>query len=167
LAKKLKADKNFTPYPPSPGDEFFPNGIFEFNITRIIEFIQRNHESIALEEVAVSRILKGKNIDESYMDSVDLSNPVIMAEIAPNLYNLIDGHHRVEKARRLGIDNVRAYKLTVDQHKKFLTSKKAYEAYIGYWNDKIKCELKRTKTLTKAATVLFYVDENEVTGDTH
>lgn len=98
LAKKLKVDNKFTPYPSSPGDEFFPNGIFEFNITRIIEFIQTDHDSIALEEVPITKFSIKSSIDESYMDSVDLSMPVIMAEIAPGLYNLIDGHHRVESS---------------------------------------------------------------------
>lgn len=40
--------------------------------------------------------------------SVDVTKPVIMAEIAPGHYNLIDGRHRVEKARRLGMKKVPA-----------------------------------------------------------
>jgi hypothetical protein len=52
-------------------------------------------------------------------------------------YDLIDGNHRLEKARRMGIKNVLAYKLNAEQHVRFLTSKMAYVAYIEYWNSKL------------------------------
>ena len=78
------------------------------------------------------------SINESHVDSVDVSQPVIIAEISPGHYNLIDGNHRMEKARRLGINRISAYKLNVNQHMAFLTEKKAYLCYIDYWNGKLK-----------------------------
>jgi hypothetical protein len=45
--------------------------------------------------------------------------------------------HRMEKARRLGIKSLPAYRLGVEQHLKFLTSSKAYAAYVKYWNGKL------------------------------
>jgi hypothetical protein len=138
MAKKLKIDNKFTPCPVDTGDELFPNGIFEFNITKIIEYIQNNPDGIALEEVAVSDFFEGfSSINEDYMDSVEISRPVIMAEISPGRYNLIDGNHRMEKARRMGIKSLPAYKLNADQHILFLTSTRAYAAYIKYWNSKV------------------------------
>ena len=138
LEKLLKVDDNFTPYPTAAGDEMYPNGIFYFNITKLIEYVQENKNDIILEEVSVRTCSKSSSINESHIDSVDTSQPVILAEIAPQRYNMIDGNHRVEKARRLGIDTIMAYRLTVDQHIKFLTDKDAYISYIGYWNDKVK-----------------------------
>ena len=38
-AKKLKADDNFTPCPINDGDELYPNGIFVFNITKMLSFL--------------------------------------------------------------------------------------------------------------------------------
>lgn len=135
----LKADKDFTPCPVAAGDELFPNGIFEFNVTKILEYIEENPDDITVEEVAVSDFFEGFSlINESHMDSVEISQPVILAEISPGQYNLIDGNHRMEKARRMGINNLMAYRLNVEQHMKFLTSKKAYVAYIEYWNSKLK-----------------------------
>lgn len=78
------------------------------------------------------------SINESHVESVDIHKPVILAEISPGRFNLIDGNHRMEKARRMGIKNIRAYKLGVIHHIKFLTSSKAYEIYIDYWNSKLK-----------------------------
>jgi len=139
MVKKLKVEKGFTPCPAAIGDELFPNGIFEFNITRMIEYIENNHDRITLQEVSVNNFFESSStINESHIDSVDISQPVILAEIAPGHYNLIDGKHRVEKARRMGIKNVPAYKLNVDQHLKFLINKEAYVVYVEYWNSKLK-----------------------------
>ena len=71
------------------------------------------------------------------MDSVEISRPVILAEISPGRYNLIDGNHRMEKARRMGMESLPAYKLNAEQHIRFLISRKAYVAYVEYWNGKL------------------------------
>lgn len=139
MEKPLKMDDDFIPCPAGAGDELYPNGIFVFNITKIIEYIQKNPESVALEEVAVSDFtLSFSPINESHLESVELTKPVILAEISPGRYNLIDGHHRMEKARRMGINSVRAHKLNVHQHMRFLISEKGYVAYVEYWNSKLK-----------------------------
>lgn len=139
MEKPLQIDDDFTPCPVAAGDELYPNGIFVFNISKIIEYIQRNPDSVALEEVAVSDFPQSfSSINESHVGSVEVSKPVVLAEISPGRYNLIDGHHRMEEARRMGINSVRAYKLNVQQHMRFLISKDGYRAYVGYWNSKLK-----------------------------
>jgi len=137
MKTKLTIDKNFTPCPDLDGDEFYPNGIFVFNITKMTEHIQGNPDVIVPEEVSVKELYKFLSINESHVDSVDISKPVILAEIAPSRYNLIDGQHRVEKAYRMGIETLQAYKLNVHQHIRFLTRRKSYENYVEYWNSKI------------------------------
>ena len=98
MERILKRDNDFSPCPVADGDELFPNGIFVFNITKIIEYIKENSDRITLEEVAVSDFFKGfSSIDESYVNSAEISKPVILAEISPGRYNLIDGNHRMEK----------------------------------------------------------------------
>jgi hypothetical protein len=148
LQNTLKRDDNFKPCPVDAGDELFPNGIFEFNITKIIEFIHCNPDSISLEEVKAVDLFKCfSSISESHVDSVDITNPVILAEISPGRYNVIDGNHRIEKARRMGVTVVRAYKLNVEQHIRFLTTQHAYVTYIEYWNGKLK-EMGKTGDIT-------------------
>ncbi|MCG2702848.1 MAG: ParB/Srx family N-terminal domain-containing protein [Candidatus Omnitrophica bacterium] len=96
----------------------------------MIEYIQKNSADIRREPVEVKDFCKEfASIDEVYVDKVDVSQPVIIAEIAPGRYNLIDGNHRMEKARRMGLVSLMAYKMDVEQHMKFLTDKKAYVAY--------------------------------------
>jgi len=138
MAKILKIDKDFTPCEAIIDDELYPNGIFVFNITKILEYIQSGTGNITLEEVAVGDFYKEfSSINEDHVDSVDISVPVLLAEIAPGRFNLIDGNHRMEKARRLKADSIHAYKLNANQHLKYLTSIDAYLAYIQYWNDKV------------------------------
>jgi hypothetical protein len=138
-AKKIKANDNFIPCPTKNGDELYQNGIFVFNITKMVEYIKMNSNEIYLVDVDVSDFpICFSSINESHVDSVDVTQPVIIAEISPGHYNLIDGNHRMEKARRLGINRMSAYKLNVNQHIKFLTEKKAYLSYIDYWNGKLK-----------------------------
>jgi hypothetical protein len=50
-SRKIKLNKNYQPLPVYEGDEFFPNGIFNFNISRIFEdvnagLLQVEHEQI-------------------------------------------------------------------------------------------------------------------------
>lgn len=139
MAKKLRVDDHFIPCRVDEEDELYANGIFEFNITKMTEYIEENHDRVVLGEVPVRDFFAGSStINESHMDSVDISWPVIVAEISPDRYNVIDGNHRMEKARRMGIKNMPAYKLNPEQHTKFLTSKKAYAKYVEYWNGKLK-----------------------------
>ncbi len=138
MFEMLKIDPDFIPCPAEEGDELFPNGIFVFNVTRMIEYIQESDEVI-LEEVMINDINHHfSSINESHLDTVDISRPIILAEIAPGRYNLIDGHHRLEKARRMGKESMQAYKMNVLQHVQFLTSKEAYQSYVEYWNNKLK-----------------------------
>ena len=135
----MKADKDFTPTPVNGGDELYPNGIFVFNITKMIEHIKETPNEFESVAVNVDDFYKAfSSITESHVDSVDISRPVILAEISPGNYNLIDGNHRMEKARRMGIKSISAFRLAVKQHMKFLTSKEAYLSYIEYWNGKVK-----------------------------
>ena len=65
-------------------------------------------------------------LNEKHIDSVDVSVPIILAEMNPNKYNVIDGHHRLEKAYRNGIESISAYKLPVDLHIAFFASHRSW-----------------------------------------
>jgi hypothetical protein len=139
MHKKFKIDKNFIPLPAEEDDELYPNGIFLFNITKMLEYIRENPDIFIPEVISVKKIYsKSPHINESFLNTVDLSKPVIIAEIAPDRYNLIDGHHRVEKAYRQNIESIWAYRIKAEHHIKFLVNRKAFEKYVEYWNGNIK-----------------------------
>jgi hypothetical protein len=148
LNRKLKIDSRFTPCSVEDGDELFPNGIFVFNITKMTEYIMRSR--IPCEEVQVRDFSTGtSNFKEKYLAAVDITRPIIVAKISPGRYNLIDGNHRIEKARRLGMETIMAYKLGPEQHLQFLTTSQGYSAYVEYWNGKLKDERRATERLKK------------------
>jgi hypothetical protein len=121
------------------GDEIYPNGIFEFSITRLLAHLgaagRRRAELVALDDIPHAG--KSAGLNELAVDAADLTRPVILAEIAPSRYNLIDGHHRVAKVRRESVPSIAAYRIRCPEHVAFLTSTRAYEAYVGYWNSKL------------------------------
>jgi hypothetical protein len=139
LPRKLKLDKKFSPYPIDDDDEIYRNGIFEFNITKLIAFIASNAEDFPVEQLDVSSLVDVPNIylNEETILEANLSNSIILAEFDPGRFNVIDGNHRVEKANRANLEKILAYRVTVAHHFAFLTSVKAYEIYVKYWNSKI------------------------------
>jgi hypothetical protein len=72
-------------------------GIFVFNITRLLAFIDDKPADFSIEFIEVASIPDfggSRHLDEKTVASADLSRPVLLAEISPGRYNLIDGHHR-------------------------------------------------------------------------
>lgn len=139
ISRSLRLDRQFVPVSVDEGDEFFPNGIFEFNITKMILFINSHQADFTPEPVAVRDHAGGlSSLNQAVLDSVHNTEPVILAEIAPGRYNLIDGNHRMEKARRAGLEYIMAYKVRMEQHIRFLTTYEGYSAFVEYWNGKLK-----------------------------
>jgi len=140
IAPRLRRDKRFAPCTIGDDHELFANGIFEFNITRILEFLEADSVRYPVESITVSSIpdLGGERLDEATVRSADLNRPVLLAEISPDRFNLIDGHHRIAKARREGVLSIPARRIRCPDHLAFLTSARAYECYVEYWNGKVK-----------------------------
>ena len=138
--RKLKINKHFQPLHQDIDDEFYPNGIFEFNITKLLIFVKDNPHIFQPEAVSVktARTWVSSSLKESTIQTADITNPIVLAEIAPDRFNVIDGNHRLEKAHRDGIDVIPAYKVRAEQHIAFITSVASYEEYVGYWNEKIR-----------------------------
>ena len=91
-------------------------------------------ELIALTEIAT---YDDSHLDEEIVCSADPSCPILLAEISPGLFNVIDGNHRLAKARRDGMPTVPARRIHCPDHVQFLTSVSAYQKYVEYWNSKI------------------------------
>ncbi len=147
ILRKLKLKKTFQPIHCDKGDELYPNGIFEFNITKILAWIVANKDKFHPKEVEVKSVRSGfsTNLDDNTIKNADILMPIILAEISPGLFNVIDGHHRLEKSYRDGIIKIPAYKLLAEQHIMFLTSVRAYKEYVQYWNNKVKDRIKDLK----------------------
>ena len=162
--RKLPVMRANTPIVPNQGDEVFTSGVFFFNITAMLEWLES--ESLETVNVPVS-IWPVTEKEEHNIEKADITRPIIVAEIAPDYrdfrpeirvndwiargYCLIDGYHRVEKARRLGIDTLPAIVLRMEQHVPFLY--KGYEEYVQYWNGKLEIRQEEAEHLTKHGIV--------------
>lgn len=137
----MTLNKSFEACSVDNGDELFRNGIFVFNITKMMDFIRKNIKDFVLESIDVKSYQSHFNkLDESTVETADPFIPIILAEIRPGMYNVIDGNHRLEKAFVLGLTNINAYKVTSSQHVRFLISKKSYISYVEYWNRSLDLE---------------------------
>ncbi|HNX15118.1 MAG TPA: ParB/Srx family N-terminal domain-containing protein [Oscillospiraceae bacterium] len=52
--------------------------------------------------------------------TTDLSQPLILVQLYAGKEKLIDGNHRLYKAKQLGIKTLSAYYLTPEQHQKYI-----------------------------------------------
>lgn len=137
--KKIRKNKNFKPCEHDAGDEIFQNGIFHFNITKLIAYISKNSKDFNTEEVRISSLPDfSSSLDPVTIENANINNPIILAEISPKNFNIIDGNHRLKRARNLNKEAILAYKISADIHHKFLISTDAYDQYVHYWNEKVK-----------------------------
>lgn len=114
---------------------------FNWNITRASEWIEKNLEQVDLSVVQVGLPVPGADsakLDETFIPQADLTKPLIIVRMRPEFFRLIDGNHRVAKARLSGIRELPAYYLTQEQHRQFFTSADMQKRYVDYWNDKLK-----------------------------
>jgi len=155
VSRKLKINSNRKNYVVEPGDEYYPNGIFKFHITKLNECIDKLPEKFKIVEIDVNEYHKyfcNGNMNSDYIKSANLKRPVILAEIAPDRlyngypsiskdyysrgYNLIDGHHRLAKAKKEGREHLKAYLIPMEQHIDFMC--KGFDIYVEYWNSNLK-----------------------------
>jgi hypothetical protein len=147
---RLKRDKTFQPCLVESGDEHYANGIFEFNITRLLAYIATCAERFPIECVLVDDFpaYGNSHLNEGTVRAADLSRPILLAEIAPGRFNVIDGNHRLARARRESVQMVPARRVRCPDHVPFLISDWAYEKYVEYWNSKLE-DLSQAKSPRK------------------
>ena len=146
----LSTERKDIPVLPEAGDEIYCNGVFYFNITALLEWIKQNPRPVVEMPIDVWGSFERK--EDCYVEAADLTRPIVIAEIAPDYrdfvpdipehhwtsrgYVCIDGQHRIEKARRLGIKTLPAVVIRMEQHTPFLYE--GYDQYADYWNGKLK-----------------------------
>ena len=146
----LPPERETTSVLPDLGDEIYCSGVFYFNVSALLEWLKRNPQKAV--EMPVNMWDSSSEKEDRYVEAVDITRPIVIAEIAPDYrefvpdipehhwmsrgYACIDGHHRIEKARRLGVKTLPAVVIRMEQHIPFLY--KGYDRYVEYWNGKLK-----------------------------
>ena len=150
----LTAERQDASVLPKEGEEVFSIGVFKFNISAMLDWLKNNPQPIV--EVSVGMLGTFSSKEDRYVDLADISRPIVIAEIAPDYrdfvpdisekdlitrgYVCIDGQHRIEKAKRVGLETLPAVVIRMEQHIHFIYS--GYDRYVEYWNMKLKerCE---------------------------
>jgi hypothetical protein len=148
--RKLASQREEAAALPDAGDEIYCNGVFCFNITAMLEWMKQNPQPTVEMQIDVWGSFDGK--EDCYVEAADLTRPIVIEEIAPDYrdfvpdipehywtsrgYVCVDGQHRLEKARRLGVKTLPAVVIRMEQHIPFLY--RGYDQYADYWNRKLK-----------------------------
>ena len=138
--RKFKLNQNYIPILTQEGDEIYPNGIFHFNISRILTEIEYDRLVVEQERIDVKEWFRTHyrgRVNEDHLPTVEISKPVIQAEIRSGMFEIIDGNHRMEKAYREGISFVDSYKLKGEQLLAFFIDVRGYNAFVEYWNSNL------------------------------
>jgi hypothetical protein len=81
LDKPLETDGYFTPCPVGAGDELFPNGIFVFNITKIIDLAMAECNPNAVRRLVIAAVAmdrcRGGVVVTGARDDVELADHVL------------------------------------------------------------------------------------------
>lgn len=140
MPTKLILEKSFTPCAVHPGEELYRNGIFEFNVSRLLNHIAAHAAQFPIEHVKVGELpdYGSSTLDEQTIRTANLLSHILLVEISPGRFVVIDGNHRLAKARRKGVIALPARRVCAPHHIPFLTTTAAYEKYVEYWNDKLR-----------------------------
>lgn len=79
--RRLRRDPQFQACATGPGDELYPNGIFEFNISRLMAFISAHPERFPTEIVELSEFPDYRSsgrLDDAAVQVADLARPVLL-----------------------------------------------------------------------------------------
>ena len=96
LPTRLRLDKGFQPCPVERGDEMYPNGIFEFNITRLLAFVQEHADRFQVEQVDLSEFPDYGNsphLNEEAVRLADLHSKIIVIDRTLATRALISAMH--------------------------------------------------------------------------
>lgn len=140
--RTLKLIKNYVPKQPMSDEiEIYPNGIFQFFISKIIEDIESGIFTPKKERINIDKLRKTHTlsfvVNEEHLETVDTKKPIIQAEIRVGRFEIIDGNHRLEKAFREGKKNINSYKIHGKELVPYFYDRKGYECFVKYWNSKL------------------------------
>ena len=73
-------------------------------------------------EVSVDELVAQNRFcgNREYAMTTDLSQPLVLVQLCAGKDKLIDGNHRLYKAKLLGVKTLSAYYLTPEQHQKYI-----------------------------------------------
>ena len=90
------------------------NGILIWDVTSILEDIEQHPDSYTIQTLSTALLADHNDARVSHTRAMasDLTKPLVVAELSKDHLLLIDGNHRLHKARALGLENIPCYYLS-------------------------------------------------------
>ena len=87
------------------------NGILIWDVTSILEDIEQHPDSYTIQTLSTALLADHNDARVSHTRAAasDLTKPLVVAELSKDHLLLIDGNHRLHKARALGLENIPCY----------------------------------------------------------
>ena len=87
------------------------NGILIWDVTSILEDIEQHPDSYTIQTLSTALLADHNDARVSHTRAMasDLTKPLVVAELSNDHLLLIDGNHRLHKARALGLENIPCY----------------------------------------------------------
>lgn len=119
------------------GDEIFKSYGGTWNITKLQKYLERSSEyRYTLDKDFYEHLIRDdQTVDESKIDNVDLQVPIIVAQLNNHRYLLIDGIHRVRKAKKNNMECMHAYVVPFEIHVKFLKTRWDFDLITGVFGN--------------------------------
>lgn len=97
-----------------------------------IDFIICEMKETKTQVLSVDKLYDERNqVDESYALQTDLMTPVIVAEICEGKYEVLDGKHRIYKAKMTGREEIEAHCIARnDLHKYILADEETIKKFL-------------------------------------
>lgn len=98
------------------------NGILIWDVTSILEDIEQHPDSYIIQTLSTALLADHNDARVSHTRAMasDLTKPLVVAELSKDHLLLIDGNHRLHKARALGLENIPCYYLSQKQQQHFI-----------------------------------------------
>ena len=98
------------------------NGILIWDVSSILEDIEQHPEVYTIRSLSTDLLADHNDARVSHTRAMasDLSKPLVVAELSEGHLLLIDGNHRLYKARTLGMESIPCYYLSQQQQQHFI-----------------------------------------------
>lgn len=125
IEESIRLNKFVERKPDRKDEQFFYFGVW-WNISEMIKYIEQTGKAVF--QYSMSQ-LEGAgymvDIDEDYAKTADLTKPGIIIQLTSKHILLVDGNHRLYRAKFEGKQTFNAYYLTLEEQTHFITDRES------------------------------------------
>lgn len=86
-SRLIPVEWQYTPVFPEDGDEIYCSGVFFFNVSALLKWLEQNPQQTIDMPITIWGSFSAK--EDCYVEIADLNRPIVIAEIAPDYRDFI------------------------------------------------------------------------------